>query len=228
MRAAEAGFEPSGQVLVRQDGVEIHRRLGRAHVLSARRDAGMEVGQRLAVIEPFGLGHEAFEKRQHPVGAVDEAFQGRAPVGGALCAVFVEPGLGARGVVGRRQPEQGQEIAALEMRAFLLELSTPLRIDQRRNRIKKLAEGIAMRRHTLRLDEHRPAGAETAQGVVEAGGDGDEFGWSRAIEVGPAEARGALERAVLVEDDARRDERGPGQKIGEALGSCGDIRRGSA
>ena len=98
----------------------------------------MQVGQRLAVIEPVGFGHEAFDQREHAIGAVDEAVQRGAPVGARLRAVLVEPGLGARGVVGRRQPEQRQEIAALEMRAFLLELRAPLGVDQRRGRIGKL------------------------------------------------------------------------------------------
>ena len=75
MRAAEPRLEAAGQVLVDQDGVEMHRRLGHAHALAARRDAGMQVGQRLAVIEPVGFGHEAFDQREHAVGAVDEAVE---------------------------------------------------------------------------------------------------------------------------------------------------------
>ena len=68
----------------------------------------------------------------------------------------------------------------------------------------------------LRLDEDRPARAETAEGVVEPAGDGDQFGRHGAVEVGTAKARGALEAAVLVEDDALADERGPGQEVREA------------
>ena len=45
----------------------------------------------------------------------------------------------------------------------------------------------------LRLDEDRPAGAETAQRVVEPAVDADELGRRRAVEIGPAKARGALE-----------------------------------
>ena len=44
----------------------------------------MQVGQRLAVIEPGGLGHEAFDQREHAVGAVDEAGERRAPVGAVV------------------------------------------------------------------------------------------------------------------------------------------------
>ena len=167
MRAAEPRLEPAGEVLVDQDGVEMHRRLGHAHALAPGRDAGMQIGQRLGIIEPFGFGHEAFDQRQHPVGAVDEAGERRAPIGAVRRAALVEPGLGARGVLGRRQPEQRQEIPALEMSALLLELRPALGIDQRGGRVGKLAFGIAVRRLALRLDEDRPAGAEAAQRVVE-------------------------------------------------------------
>ena len=63
MRAAEPRLEAAGQVLVGQDGVEMHRRFGHAHALAAGRDAGMQIGQRLGVIEPGGLGHEALDQR---------------------------------------------------------------------------------------------------------------------------------------------------------------------
>ena len=130
MRAAEPRLEAAGQILVDQDGVEIHRRLGHADALAAGRDAGMQVGQGLAVIEPGGLGHEAFDQGEHAVGAVDEAVERRAPVGAVVRAALIEPGFGAGGIVGRRQPEQRQEIAALEMRAFLLELRAAFGVDQ--------------------------------------------------------------------------------------------------
>ena len=157
MGAAQLGLEAAGELLVHQDGVEIHRRLGHAHALPTRRDAGMQVAESLAVIEPLGFGHEAFDQCEHAIGAIDEAFERGAPIGGALRAVFVEPGLGARGIVRRRQPQQRQEIAALEMRAFFLKLRAPLCVDQSRDRIGKFADRIAVGGHALRLDEHGPA-----------------------------------------------------------------------
>ena len=141
MRAAEPWLEAARQVLVDQDGVEIHRRLGHAHALATGRDAGMQVGQRLAVIEPVGFRHEAFDQREHAIGAVDEAFQHSAPIGARMRAALIEPALGARGVVGRRQPQQRQEIAALEVRAFFLELRAALGIDQ----VRRADRGIARR-----------------------------------------------------------------------------------
>jgi hypothetical protein len=40
----------------------------------------MQVGERIAVIEPVGLRHEPFDQREHAIGAVDEAFQHGAPI----------------------------------------------------------------------------------------------------------------------------------------------------
>ena len=151
MRAAEARLEAAGQVLVDEDGVEIHRRLRHADTLAPRRDAGMQVGQGLAVIEPFRLGHEAFDEREHTVGAIDKTLEGDPPVGAVMSPVLVEPGFGAGGIVGRRQPEQRQEIPALEMRAFLLELGATLRIDQFGGGIGKLAQRIAVGRAVAAL-----------------------------------------------------------------------------
>ena len=230
MRAAKTGLEPAGQILVDQDGVEIDRRLWHADTLAARRDAGMQVGQGFAVIEPFGLGHETFDKSEHTVGAVDETVQGDPPVGAVVGAILVEPGFGAGGIVGRRQPEQGQEIPALEMRAFFLELGPTFRIDQLRGGFGKIAERIAVGGLALGFDEDRPAGSEAAERVVEPRGDRDQLGGRRGIEVRTAEFRGALERAVLVEDDAFTHERRPGQEVGEALRAAavfGEVHHGS-
>ena len=102
------------------------------------------------------------------------------------------------------------------MRACLLELRPALGIDQGRRRIGKMAFGIAAGGMSLRLDEDRPARAQPAKRVVEPAGGGDELGWYRGIEVRTAKPRGALEAAVLVEDDAFVDQRRPGQEIGRA------------
>ncbi len=75
----------------------------------------MEVGQRFAVIEPAAFRHEAVEQRQHAVGAVDEAAQQLPRVHAGFLAALVEPGFGAGGFLGRRQPEEGQEVTGHEM-----------------------------------------------------------------------------------------------------------------
>ena len=56
-------------------------------------------------------------------------------------AVLVEPGLGARGAVGRRQPEQRQKVTALEMRALFFKLGSPFGVDQPRCCIRKRSAG---------------------------------------------------------------------------------------
>ncbi len=77
MRAAKTRLQPAGDLLIDQDGVEMHRRLGHPDALAPGRDAGMQVGEGVAVIEPGGLGHEVFDQGQHPVGAVDERRRAR-------------------------------------------------------------------------------------------------------------------------------------------------------
>src|SRR3546814_18295536 len=70
----------------------------------------------------------------------------------------------------------------------------------------------------LCFHEHSPAGTETAQRVVQPRGHRDQFGGRGAVEIGTAEARGALERSVLVKHHARRHQCHPGQEIGKARG----------
>ncbi len=122
------------------------------------------------------------------------------------------------GVIGRRQPQQGQEIPALEMRAFFLELRFALGIDDAGDGIGEVALGIMVGRLALGLDEDGPAGAEPAQRIVEARGDRHQLGGRGAVQVRPPKPRGALEGAVLVEDDAFGDQGRPWQIVREKLG----------
>src|SRR3546814_16445731 len=76
---------------------------------------------------------------------------------------------------------------------------------------------IGRRTMALRLNENGPAGAEAPEGVVETAGDSDQLSRHGAVEVGPAEACGALQAAVLVEDNAFADQCDPGEEeIGRA------------
>ena len=68
-----------------------------------------------------------------------------------------------------RQPQQGQMIEALEMRARALEPGPALLVDQPGRRVGKAAFGIAKRLHALGLEEERPARSEPAQDIVDAG-----------------------------------------------------------
>ena len=84
MGGAQPWLQTAREILVGQDGVQIHRHLGDAHRLALGRDAGMQIGERLAVIQPFGFRHEALDQRQDPIGAVLEALEHGFPIG--VCA----------------------------------------------------------------------------------------------------------------------------------------------
>jgi hypothetical protein len=51
----------------------------------------MEVGQRLAVIEPAAFRHEGFDQIEDAVGAIGEAVQHFVRVDAAVVAALVEP-----------------------------------------------------------------------------------------------------------------------------------------
>jgi hypothetical protein len=130
MRAAQTRFEPAGQRFVGQQRVEVHRGFGNADPVAAGRDAAVQIGQRLAVIEPGDFGDEAFDQSQQPFGAVDEEIEQLLRVDAFLGLALVEPAFSARGVFSGRHPQQCQEIGALEMRAFFGKLRGTFALDQ--------------------------------------------------------------------------------------------------
>ena len=141
MRVAEHGLKTAGQRLVGQKRVEIHRHLGHADALAVGRDAGVQVGQRLRIIEPPALRHEAFDELQDAIGAIDEAAQDFARVGVLRAlASLVEQALGPCGILRRRQIQEGQEVARFVMGPLLLEFGPALGIDQRRGRVRESVE----------------------------------------------------------------------------------------
>ena len=177
----------------------------------------MEVGQRLFVIEPVGLGNKPVDELQDAVGAIGKALEKLFAVNAFARFSLVEPAFRAGRILGGRHPDEGQIIETLEMRALFLELLAALNIDECGDPVRKLAARIVLGRNPARLDEDRPARPQPAQGVVEPRCRADEFGRRGAVEVGAAESCRPLKRAILVEHDPRRDQRRPGQKIGEAL-----------
>ena len=218
MRGAEPGRQAADEGAVRQQCVEVHRRLGHPHPLPVPRDGRMQIREGLGVVEPGRLGHQAGEQIEDAIGAGDEAGEMRARIGAGRRRTLVEPAHGAARLVGRRHPDQRQEIPPLEMARGLLELGAPLGVDQRGHRIGEARARIGARRDPLGFDEDRPARAEPAQRVVEPAGGGDQLGRGRRVEVGTAEPRGALQARVLVEHDAGRDQRRPGQEVREVRG----------
>src|SRR3546814_4620604 len=114
-----------------------------------------------------------------------------------MVSPFIEPGFGSGRVLGGRQVEEGEEVAGFEMRAGFLEVGLTLGIDEGGGAVGEHAGRIGRRTMALRLNENGPAGAEAPEGVVETAGVSDQLSRHGAVEVGPAEACGALQAAVL-------------------------------
>ena len=62
MRVAEPRLEAADQRFIDQDRVEVHRDFRDPDAMTLGRDAGMQVGQRLLIREPFGLRHETLDQ----------------------------------------------------------------------------------------------------------------------------------------------------------------------
>ena len=86
-----------------------------------------------------------------------------------------------------------------------------LLVDQVGDRIGKLAGRIVLRRRPQRLDVQAPARSQAAKGVVQLGAGGDQAGVRRAGQIGTPKGQGLLKAAVLVEDQARADQRTQGK-----------------
>ncbi len=177
----------------------------------------MEIGQGLFVIEPIGFGNKAVDELQDAVGAIGKALEKLLAVDALARFSLIEPAFRAGRILGGRHPDEGQIIEALEMRALFLELLAALDIDEGGDRVRKLAAGIVLGRNPLASTKIAQPDPKPAQRIVEPRRRADELGRRGAVEVGTAKPRRALKRAILVEHDARRDQRRPGQKIGEAL-----------
>ena len=65
----------------------------------------------------------------------------------------------------------------------------------------------------LCLNKQGPARSKATQGIVQAPGDGNEFGRYRPVEIGASEFCRPLKRAILVEDYALVNKGSPRQKI---------------
>ena len=171
---AQARLQPAGEGRVGQERVEMHRRLRDADALRDRRDAAVQIGERLGIREPDGFGEDALQQVEQPIRAVDETgdlFGGLRS--GRAVAALVEPAFGAGCVLGRRQPDGGEDIPALEMGLLLFELRLPFGFDHRRDRIGEGAFGIVLRRNAAGFREERPAGPEASERSVEPGRRGD-------------------------------------------------------
>ena len=111
MLIAKAGLEARGQRLIGQKRVEMHRHLGHTQALAVGRNRRMQIGQRLGIIEPAAFRHEAVQQGQDAIGPVDETPQQFPGIDPGLLSALIKPSLGTGGILRRRQPEEGQEIA---------------------------------------------------------------------------------------------------------------------
>ncbi len=180
------------------------------------RDAGVQISERLGVIEPGDLGHHAFEQTGHAVGFGPEGLQLLPPVDPSpFVGTVVKEALHTLRAFRRRQVGKGQKALALEVCAFGIEHGATLAVDEEGDRVREAAFRITGGLVAQRFDEERPAGAQPLQRVVEPGTYGDELGIGRAVEIGAAEPARALQRAVLVEHDPGCDEPRPRQVVRE-------------
>src|SRR3546814_778379 len=77
------------------------------------------------------------------------------------------------GAVRRRQPGQGQMVAALIVFAFAEEGGTAFLVDEPRRGVRKAAVGVGRRLATLGLEEQRPARPDPPEDVVDWGAGRD-------------------------------------------------------
>src|SRR3546814_8055189 len=105
------------------------------------------------------------------------------------------------------------------MRFPAFETGAALLVDQPRRGVGKTACRIAKRFAAFGLDMECPARAEAFQNIIGARRDRDKLGLGGGFEIGSAEREHPAEAAVLVQDNARRDERRPWQMVGEPVRS---------
>ena len=174
----------------------------------------MKIGEGLIVAEEPRLRHEI----RHHV-ARPGCF--RLEIGKMLvperrrddCRILNEELLEPGRPVCRRHPGEGQVTIRLEMTSRLLEGRPAFLVHQPGGRVSPDAFGIGDGRSAVGFNMQRPAGAEPAEEIVHACGDGDEFLRRQTFKVRAAIGDGALEAAILVEDDAGCDEAGPFEMV---------------
>jgi hypothetical protein len=146
---------------VGQQRVDVERHLGHAHAVAPRRDGGVQVGQRLAVIEPGDFRHHAIEQVEDAIRFRDEGFS-RSRQSTPSVAVLVEhPRRAGAGFLGR-QVHQRQVIAALEVVARFLEGGAAFFVHQPRQRLGKLRVrivGSGRRSASMNSAQPEPSGA---------------------------------------------------------------------
>ena len=140
-------------------------------------------------------------------------------------AVFAPGGSGhARGAVIRQPGQHGE--TRRDIAHVASEKSTPFVIEHTRDAIGKMADlraGIGALRRAGGVDMEHPAGAEVLDGGAHLHGHPLQLRGHGACGVLPAHLKTGEEGSVLLQDDARRNQRGIGQQIGQSLGAGTEI-----
>ena len=93
MRRPEHRLETAGQRLIGEQCVEIHGDFGHPDPMPLGRDRRVQISERLLVVEPGALRHEAFDELQHTAGTIDKPAENLARIGidGAVAPLVEQP-----------------------------------------------------------------------------------------------------------------------------------------
>ncbi|MFO1058441.1 MAG: hypothetical protein U1E53_15920 [Dongiaceae bacterium] len=198
---AKPRLRPALERLGGEQLVEIGGGFRHRHRPRRGRDGGGEPGEQRRVGQRLGLGQQPGEHPGQPVHAV---LEGAERVAARLAA--------------RPQVLNGEVVVGDEGGAGPLERLAPLRLDQPADRIgKALGRRRVGQPPAARLEMQRPAAAELGQRRRQAAGLGRGGAVERGLRIVAAEADRGEEGAVLVEHDAGRHQRRPGQQVAEPL-----------
>lgn len=74
------GAKAADQRGIGQQCVDMERHVGHADAIAPRGDCGMQVGQRLAIVQPCNLRHHTIEQVEHAIGLCHEGIKPTTPV----------------------------------------------------------------------------------------------------------------------------------------------------
>ena len=177
----------------------------------------MQISQRLIIIQKPCLRHKVRHEVQRPYCLGFEPVKVFSKEAARRCGwIFDEQLFDAGCPVGWWHPAEGQIAIGFKMPAHLFELGAAFRVDQPGGRITPAVVRIRGRIPPVCFEPERPSGPEPHQQIIHPGRDGDQFFRRRAFKVGAAIGNRPLQAAILVEDNAGRDEGGPFQMVGKA------------
>ena len=176
----------------------------------------MKIGECLIIIQEPRVRHQVGHEIQSTCCLGLEPVQVLGKEAARRCGrVFDEELLYTGCPVGWRHPRQSQVAIGFKMPSGFFEPGTAFLIDEPCGRITPYAVRIGRRGTPVRFEPKRPAGPEPHEEVIHPGRDGDELFRRRAFKVGAPVSDGALQAAILVEDNTGRHEGGPFEVIGK-------------